>query len=406
MKESKNSSSSSRQKPDPKKRRMSSSDINSDTSEGLASPVSANNQFWSFFRENTGEIIGKILQSPDWNQHIATRDQTIADLQAENTELRSRLSVAEGAVRRCELNMEKLQEKVTDLTTRSMRDNILVKNIEEDSGENESSIEEKVMGILGKELRIPPAELQKVSVERAHRIGKATSNKKRNIVVKLNTKGKTVVMRHIKNLNREGSIKITEQLPPEIHANRDKLWALFVDAKENGKEAKWNMDQLQIDGRIIRPPKDNCKDINMDVPEVAMNLDVKHCGVTSKNNNHFQGHSVEVTSADQVMPALKALCMDSRVSGASNIMYAYRIGSDRHSIHNWEDDGLWGSGRKIMEALEGKGVFNQLICVTRWSAGQIMGPSRFDMIKDAANSVLQDISFDTSAMQTAMQTTD
>ncbi len=205
----------------------------------------------------------------------------------------------------------------------------------------------------------------------------------------MNSRGKTVVMRHLKNLNRDSAIRITDQFPPEVHANRDKLWPMFVDAKRQGKQTRWNQDKLQIDGRTHKPPKDTNKDINLDTTEAAMKLKAKHTAVITKENSHFQAHTVNISSTDDVIPALKALCADTRIAGASHVMYAYRVGTQQHFVHNWEDDGEWGGGRWIMGAIQQHNVYNQLVCVTRWYGGRNMGKARFDTIKELANMAME-----------------
>lgn len=350
---------------------------------------------WSFLRENNDELVAKIVQSASWNQYASNRDVTISELEQENKQLQSRLAVAEGAVTRCEHRIKLLEEKVTDLTSRSMRDNILIKNMPEEEHEDDDKLELKVRQIFDKDLRIPTAEMMKINIDRIHRVGKQGTDRRRsrNIVAKLDSKGKAMVMRHLKNLDKNSHIKITEQFPHEVHANRDKLWPTFIDAKKKGKRARWNVDQLLIDGRTVHPPNDKCRDINLDVTGKALELDVKHTEVITRNSNHFQGHSVAINSTDDVVPALKALCKESSIAGASHVMYAYRVGDNSRSIHNWEDDGEWGGGKKIMEAIQGKNVYNQLVCVTRWSSSvQHLGPARFDIIKEVSNSALQNLS--------------
>jgi hypothetical protein len=342
-----------------------------------------------FFRENTASIVQKIVSSEEWRECMLTQETSVRELEEENAELKSRLSVAEGAIIRCEKTIQRLEERVTDLTTRSMRDNVILKNVAESTAEQYYEIEGKIYNTLKEVLNIPDAEMMKIVVERAHRMGKPVTGKARNIVAKLNTKGKSVVMAHMKNLSRESTVRIVEQYPPEVHANRDKLWPMFVEAKEQGKKTKWNVDQLEIEGKVINPPKDGNKDINLDMTEEALKLKAHHTALTSKNNHHFQAHTVEIKSVDQVIPALKTLCADFSVAGASNMMYAYRVGSDEHSISNWEDDGEWGAGKKIMEAIRSNSSYNVLVCVTHWYGKSHLGPARFDIIKELSDSALQ-----------------
>ncbi len=75
------------------------------------------------------------MASAGWHQYIA---DTIKELRAEKAQLQQKLAVNEGTVTRCELQI-KLEEKVTDLTSRSMRDNIVIKNLNENGNNSEKN---------------------------------------------------------------------------------------------------------------------------------------------------------------------------------------------------------------------------------------------------------------------------
>ena len=343
---------------------------------------------WDFIRENSGAIIQKIVMTNEWRDNMQAQENNAKALEEENQVLRQRLAIAEGAVLRCENAIKRLEEKVTDITTRSMRDNIILKNIEEPQHEKESDVEEMVLSTLKTELNIPEPEMKKILVERATGWGNHHVTEPDLSSAKLNSKGKTVTMRHLKNLSRNSKVKINEQFPPEIHANRDKLWSTFIEAKQQGKTTRWNADRLQVEGKTINPPKDRNRDINLDVNEEAMKLNVKHTALTSKNNNHFQAHTVDITTTDHVIPAVKAMCAENTIAGASHVAYAYRVGTENYSISNWEDDGEWGAGKKIMESIRNSNSYNIMVCVTRWCGGQHLGPERFEIYKDLSNQAI------------------
>jgi SOS-response transcriptional repressor LexA len=362
------------------------------TVEGVS--LSNPTELWKFLRENCGVMIEKIMSSNEWKDSMQSHEDSILALSEENRDLKTRLAIAEGALTRCETAINKLEVRVTDLTTRSMRENIIIMNIQEQDKDKDTDIEEKLLNTFKAELSIPDQEMNTITIERAHRLGKYTQGRTRNIVAKLNTKGKTVIMRHLKNLNREKDVKITEQYPPQVHANREKLWSRFIEAKQQNKPTRWNVDKLSIDGHVINPIKDSNKDINIDTVEEAMKLpEVKHGALKTKNNSHFQAHTVEISSPDHVIPAMKAMCADTRIAGATHVSYAYRIGTERYHHSNWEDDGEWGAGKRIMEALNSTNSYNLLVCVTGWYGSQLIGPSRFDIIKEVATGAIQSTQF-------------
>ena len=285
------------------------------------------------------EVVTKTGECKDLVEANNEQNLTIQEMRQENMELRQRLAITEGMLTRAERSLKNIEDKMVETTTRSMRDNILLKNMSEEEGEDEDIIERKTLTFLQGKLKISEEDMVKMQVERAHRVGKKNRQKTRNIVVKLNSRGKTFVMKHLRNLERSSPIKISDQLPPEVHAKRNKLWPVFISAKQQGQTVCWKQDQLEIDGRIKKPPTDTNMDINMDTTEVALNLQVKHTAVVTKDKSHFQAHSVKIASPDEVVPAIKALCADITIAGATHLMYAYRVGTENQCIHNFEDDG-------------------------------------------------------------------
>ncbi|CAB4044604.1 Hypothetical predicted protein [Paramuricea clavata] len=87
-------------------------------------------------------------------------------------------------IRALEEASQHLLDSVIDLKARSMRDNLLFYNVQEDEKENTS---DKIYKILEENLQIPDAR-EKIKIDRSHRVGrKRDSNRKRRaIVVKFN----------------------------------------------------------------------------------------------------------------------------------------------------------------------------------------------------------------------------
>ena len=347
--------------------------------------------FRRYIAKNRNIVLDMLIDSSRWEEEMRfesdIRDE-LKTIKDQNQDLKKKLSIALGTITRLESKVESLTAKTTDLTERSMRDNVIIKNMDEDQDENLNTITRNVLDYFERELNIAASDMENVRIERAHRMGKPVRGRNRHIVVKLNSRGKDIAMKHLRNLNRNCPIRMSDQHPPEVHANRDKLWPLYSKARDEGRKAKWISDQLLVDGKIYKPTKDKVADINLDVTEKAATMTPKHTAITTKDESSFQAHIVPVKSKDDIIPAVKALGADTRIAGATHVMYAYRVGSERHSIHNWEDDGEWGGGRWIMEAIAQRGVYNQLICITRWHNGKNLGKLRFEVIKELANDVI------------------
>ncbi len=359
---------------------------------------STSRDFMDVVDDNWDALIEKLKGSSfHQDQEIAMNqlDQDMEDLKRENMSLRQRLAYAEGRLTRTEKKLEEANEKILDLTSRSMRDNLIFKNIEETRGETEADIERKLSSVFKDKLKLNENELSGIQIERAHRMGKPGKQgdrRPRNIIAKLSSKGKGKVMSHLKNLSRSDSIRIQEQYPPEIHARRNKLWPQFIQSKQSGKPAKFSGDKLIVENKVLNPPRDRVNDINLDVTTRAMEMKPKHTPVMTMDRSHFQGHIVPIKSTDDVIPALQALCHDQRVAGSTHIVYAYRIGNDKYNISNFEDDGEWGAGRQVMGVLDNRQCYNHLVAVTRWYGGQHLGPSRFQHIQQMANQAVSFVS--------------
>ena len=370
------------------------SDAKSDVSSGIGGRLDSYSDMMSFIYTNREKILSILTSTCKWKEEMSFAsgfDNELEELRNENTDLKKRLAVAEGQIARMGSQVQTLNSKTTDLTVRSMGDNVLIKNMDEIKDETQDAITRKVTAYFAKDLNVQENDLKLIDIQRAHRIGKFVQGRVRHIVVKLNSKGKDIIMAHWKNLHPECPIRMAEQYPPEVHARREKLWPVFTQAKEDGRKAKWLKDQLMVDGKVLTAPQDKVTDVNIDTIDVASQMKTNHTPMTTKEGSHFQAHSVPIQSKDDVIPAIKALCADSRVSGATHVMYAYRVGTERYSVHNWEDDGEWGAGRWIMGAIADRGVYNQLICISRWKNGQNLGKERFQIIKQLAHEAISDI---------------
>ena len=353
--------------------------------------LTSNSRMADFYSSNRSAIAKDMGVCELWSAitelkgRLDLQDEEILELRSDNAELRRKIAISEGEVCRVNKELERLNDKVIELTSRSMRDNMIIKNIPEEKNEN---VSETIVKILTDVLQISEDDMKRISIDHAHRMGKFNTSRNRHVVVKFNTSGKSIIQRHLKNIPSDSTLKFADQIPQEIQQQRNKLWPQFIEAKNKGNSPRWNMGKLKVGSNMITASKDRITNINIDSTEAAMSLNPRHTEVRSEQDNHFQGHSVDIKNRDDVIPAIKALTADKRVAGASHVIYAYRLGDESRCISNWEDDQEWGAGRVVMNAIENNNVYNKLICVTRWSGPKHIGKRRFDLIKDAAEKAI------------------
>ena len=142
------------------------------------------------------------------------------------------------------------------LESQSRRNNLLFHGFKDKKDESWEKSEELVMQYIAQILEIQDV----ISIERAHRIGKFNDDgAPRPIVVKFsNYKEKQKILTIKFEKDREGilqnsmsNIRIYEDYPPEITANRKKLWPYFKSAKELKMEnVSLKLDKLWISGKV------------------------------------------------------------------------------------------------------------------------------------------------------------
>ena len=238
------------------------------------------------------------------------------------------------------------------------------------------------------ELKIPDGTLHEICCDKVYRMGKKQKSPRPIVAHLSSARGKTLILQHAKHLDKTKHYGISEQLPSELQSRKQKLMPLFRDARSKQKKTKWMMDKLLVDDKVSSATRDRVKDINVCVGERALEMKVSSTPPKTYAGSTFQGHVVNISCQDDIIPALKALCMDTRVARAEHNMYAYRIGRPGAVIEHFEDDREWGAGKNILTVLKDKDITNKLVVVTRWFDGVHIGPKRFQYIREAAVQVL------------------
>ncbi|CAC5368234.1 unnamed protein product [Mytilus coruscus] len=145
----------------------------------------------------------------------------------------------------------KLQEKIIDQQTRSMRDNLIFKGISDEHNPTENT-EEKVKDFIERELGL---ESEEINFHVVHRLSPREDRGPRSIIAKFERrKDRNKVLEAAKNkLKQKPEYYVHEQFPVEIIERRRKLIPILKDAREKGPEAVLVEDKLFIDKRRFIP---------------------------------------------------------------------------------------------------------------------------------------------------------
>ena len=151
-------------------------------------------------------------------------------------------------------NLSKIDSKLLDLESRSMRENLMFFGFEEEAGIDDDTEDcfEKVKTFLKDDLEFEQEVVERIELDRAHRMGKKRTGTIRPIVAKFHRYGDREKVR-TKGYEKREDLKIKKlsvraQWPKEIMDKRKPLYSVFKREKELGKEVKFVKDKLFIDG--------------------------------------------------------------------------------------------------------------------------------------------------------------
>lgn len=323
----------------------------------------------------------------DLKDSVSKQDEDIEELRSENEAIRGRVKLLEGRLARSEKIISDLKEELLDVQTRQMKDNLLFFNIPDKQNETKKETKAAVLKFMREELKISDNDMENIWMDKIHRNGQAfRDGKPRCITARFNPhSGRGVVLGHIKNLDKTKKYGISEQLPRELSERKKRLLPEFKKAKAANKKTQWVNDKLIIDNKTTQIKKDKLMDINVNVEETALQLRKTTCPPKTYEGSTFQGHKVNLTGQDDVIPALHRIYADSRVARATHNIYAYRIQTAGGKVlEHFEDDSEWGSGRILLTEMQKAKTVNILLCVTRWCGPKLLGKARFRHIEEAA----------------------
>ena len=110
---------------------------------------------------------------------------------------------------------------------------------------------QRMRNYIIKQLKVTPAEMRNIGIERAHRIGTPKRGKARPIIAKFSFfKEKEYIRSQAKNLSGT-NFGLAEDYPKEILQVRKELIPNLREAKEKGKKASIRFDKLIVDGKLF-----------------------------------------------------------------------------------------------------------------------------------------------------------
>ncbi|XP_062598059.1 protein IMPACT homolog [Saccostrea cucullata] len=315
--------------------------------------------------------------------------EDISLLRQENAQLRRELR---SVVIRMDRKMSVIENDVTDLRSRSMRDNILIHNYPYESNENlTTSMPVTFKELLGVD----------VSFVRIHRNGvrpEYNSDRPVSITAKLTDRSKINTILNAQKLKKMAKqplpFFITTQQPASIVSARNKVYDTAESLKTQNITAKIQKNH------VILPNGARYKEdvpfltnadallVTAEETEHLDSVEIKNSDPIKKDGSEFMAFGARVKTADAVKNMYSKVLIDPYAASADNRILVYRFVTEDGALHeNYHDDSEHGAGRKMLRYMRENNIQNAAFVITRWTGDAHIGPHRFSIMEQLVNDV-------------------
>lgn len=313
----------------------------------------------------------------------------ISTLKTENINLRRELELLRSVVIRMDRRISIMDNEITDLRSRSMRDNILIHNFKYTPNEDlAASMPALIKQTLGVD----------VSFVRIHRNGvlHKKSDRPVTITAKLTDRNKKDEILNAQKSKKIARVSlpfyITPQQPPALVSARNKLFDKSDSLKKQNISVKISRNSIVLpNGSKYSeevPLLSNAAVLKIDQTESEQLDDIVTMNTEpiQKNGSEFYATGTKVGSVNQAQNFYKKVCIDPYVASVDSRILIYRFMEQGKLIENYHDDGEHGAGRRLLKYMRENQIMDVAIVVTRWM-GEHIGPQRFTIMEGLVNEV-------------------
>ena len=343
---------------------------------------------------------GVIASVNELQESVGSNTDVIEHLRKENQQLRHELEVMKNIVIQTAHRVERNEEKISNLSVHSMKNNILIHGVVEEEGQD---LFKKVPELLNEKFQV------NISFSALHRMGNTTQPsqtkagvkqkdpKPRIIVGKLsNPEQKSAILKAAAQV-QDPNIRVTSQYPEDYRDKRARLYKVRDDFKEKEVDCDVRGDKLVFKdkGRVFR------EKVGIPTPEDILNaasdstMRKKLDKIDSTTGDIFKDKGNVIVSQACIVEtfanvknfALKVLADESSMSADSNVI-VYRFTDNKGDIHEgWSNDREYGAGQGILNIMQDNNVMNIAVIMSR-KVGQHLGVRRHSVFQGNAMSAI------------------
>lgn len=322
----------------------------------------------------------------------------LESLRKENAQLWEEVQLLKSIVISLDRKVSQNQNDIVDLKSRSMKYNLMIHNLAEEDGEN---LFVKIPKLIKEHFGIN-TEFSNIHRNGWNKQDKTRQDKPRSITGKLiNFSDKEKILsaqRERKDRTPKLPFFITPQQPIQITENRKKLIEVSNKYKEDNVRTRILGNKLVFQNgtvyrdKVMKPRAEDILLIDDDEKQKTESLEVVSSDPVTEAGNKFTATAAAVNTYANIRAFYKKVVSVPDCTRADHNILVYRFRDKSGLIHeDYQDEGEYGAGRKILGALRDNNIENAAVVVTRLFAKHV-GLRRFSIMENVAIDALRKLS--------------
>ena len=292
----------------------------------------------------------------------------VEDLAAKLTRMETAMKIAFGKISQLEKENREQKRLITDLRSRSMRDNVIIKTkgdkYKEVRGEDTA---QKVRDFAREELKL--ANTDHMKIVRAHRMGGTKPGANRPMIAKvLNAKDQNKMFSSAEAL-KGTDFEMRKQIPGETEERVQFFWPAYKKAKAEKKKVRIDQGSLFVEGELVEkyePPKLP----NASSYTLLKEFNQRDFGMAQKHESDghtFQAVALKANSLQDVREAFDFLMHSKSVRSVDHLPYAFKFRDEDGMHENFDSDYDTFGGLQILRAMRKAKLNDMVVFVLHWN---------------------------------------
>ena len=301
------------------------------------------------------------------------------------------ISLLKTMVSKHEKQMSKMLDRMEDSETKHLRRNLLIFGIPEQK-------EEDALKIVKDFFKIKMEFQEEIPFVTAYRRG---VGEHRPMLIQLqNIRDKALIYKNVKKLkdktNDNGqSYQVRDDLPERLR-EQDKRYRFLMGKGRNNTALQikrtTKTNQLTINGSVYKikaplPTDSQILELTREEKEELQRCKLITTKPHREKGNYFCAYGAEASSLDKVRTMQKHLRL--KHAGATHIVSTYHIASPMPDMQDFDDNGEYGCGARVLKLIQEKNKSNVAVFLVRYHSGTNLGKRRFEIFSDLATSILE-----------------